>query len=235
MGPAIAVSRFLENLGMTTAKANQVVLEAFDPAKTDEVIAMIEKNYGKGTASRFAKRIANTVGTQERTLLNVNKVVAIGATPTSDKKSEDKAAVEEPQASLSPAYDVPYIAKIIRGHEGLGDNPKSSAVGAFQFIDSTLASMYNKEHLDSPITDKEARAMRADGRISADDIERYGVQFTEDNVAKDVLSPGAMAANANIHVGDKYLKDFTVQDLRDWAENSMYNSYTDLKKRGEIE
>jgi hypothetical protein len=56
-----------------------------------------------------------------------------------------------------------------------------------------------------------------------------------DAMAKDVLSPGAMAANANIHVGDKYLKDFTVQDLRDWAENSMYNSYTDLKKRGEIE
>ncbi|NBR33062.1 MAG: hypothetical protein EBT84_13095, partial [Sphingomonadaceae bacterium] len=40
--------------------------------------------------------------------------------------------------------DLGTIAKMIRGHEGLGKNPLSSAVGPYQMIDSTFVNYYRK-------------------------------------------------------------------------------------------
>jgi len=123
--------------------------------------------------------------------------------PKGKEPVTDESAAEEPQASLSPAYDVPWMAKIIAGHEGTGDNPTSSALGRFQFLKGTLASMYNKEHPDQePITGDQAAAMRADGRISAEDLGRYGIKFTEDNVQR------VLDAKAPVTVGNVYLMHF---------------------------
>lgn len=192
-----------------------------------------------------------------------------------EEPAAEEPAAEDAQASTTDAYDIPYMAQIIAGHEGTGDNPESSALGRFQFLKGTLMGMYNREHPDAPITEDEAEAMRADGRISTDDLNRYGIQFTADNVKRvldagapvtvgnvyvmhfagegdgpkvlkaleqdpstpitSVLGTEAIARNAGIKFNGKYLKDFTVQDFSDWAEDSMGKSYEELKKDGLIE
>ena len=260
MGPGIAVGRFLENLGMRTTKANQIVADALDPSKTDEVIAMIEKNYGKSTASRFAKRVANVMATQDKKPLIVNKATAISSvTRPEPKETKPEEKVKEPQASTSANYDVGYLASKIESHEGLGKNPTSSAVGPFQFVSGTLAETYNQMHPDQdPITPEQADAMRSSGKITEDDLREMGKFHTQKNIdfllendlpitasnvylmhfagrgatpkviaaeptapITDVLSADQIAANSNIEFEGKRFPEFTVQDLRDWANDVM--------------
>jgi hypothetical protein len=54
LGPAL---RWLEGRGMSREEAVQVTQEMLDPAKTDEVMARIQKMYGEGPARAFMRRV----------------------------------------------------------------------------------------------------------------------------------------------------------------------------------
>lgn len=276
--PAVTAIGYLKSLGFGAKKAERLVSEAFNPDKTDEALAMIERMYGKSAVQKFLATVPDRFARQEPVMRNVSRVsgtLSGNVAPTVPETPEDNADQEvdqEAEGAMTPDYQVPYIAKIIKGHEGTGQNPESSAFGNFQFTKGTLAAMYNKEHPDAKITDDEADAMRRDGRISPEDLDRYGIAFTEENVQrvldagepvtvgnvylmhfagegggpailnadpstplKDVLSGEAIERNRKIEFNGKRFPEFTVQDVRDWAESAMYDSYEDLRKRGEIE
>jgi len=181
--PTIILMRFLENVGMKTGKAKQIVDDALDPSKTDEVIAMIEKNYGANAGARFAKRVANVMATQHKKPLIVNKVTATSSvTRPEPKETKPEEKAKEPEGSTNVDYDIDYLASKIEGHEGTGKNPKSTALGPFQFITGTLRDTYNEMHPGANLSEDQVEAMRKSGEISDDDLREMGKFHTQKNV-----------------------------------------------------
>jgi hypothetical protein len=201
IAPAIQGVKFLTRLLGDKKKAEALVRDAFDPSKTADVVKFIERNHGNTAAQNFGKLIAGEVAKRENLIRNTSRAVGVTASESSKSSEPNKAADtnSEPQASTADLPDVDYWADLIGDHEGTGKNPSSSAVGPFQFVSGTLAEVYNDTHEGANITPEEAEAMRADGRISADDLTAMGRHYTEKNVGR-LMDGGYEVTPGNVYL-----------------------------------
>ena len=201
IAPAIQGVKFLTRLLGDKKKAEALVRDAFDPNKTADVVKFIEKNHGNTAAQNFGKLIAGQVSKRENLIRNTSRVVGVMGSEPSEFNEPDKAADtnSEPQAATADLPDIDYWADLIGDHEGTGKNPTSSAVGPFQFVSGTLAEVYNDTHEGANITPEEAEAMRADGRISADDLTAMGRHYTQKNVGR-LMDGGYEVTPGNVYL-----------------------------------
>lgn len=119
------------------------------------------------------------------------------AVPVDAKKPPKKPTAPSP--AVDPIADFMQRA---RGAESGGDdgakNPKSSATGRYQFIDSTWLATYRAENPGSRETDAQILAKRGDGNLQ----DRLMRRLTEDNAA------ALRSAGVPITTGNLYLAHF---------------------------
>lgn len=84
--------------------------------------------------------VAEKVGVMKRPVAPRRPKAGLAAASMPEK-------VEESFTESGPMpSDISTIARLIRGHEGMGKNPLSSAYGPYQFIDSTFVEQFRKHY-----------------------------------------------------------------------------------------
>lgn len=141
----------LRGLGMSEAKARELAQQAFDPERLPEVMDRVRQLYGENAAQAFLRRL------RAQTAKNapLQRVIVQVAAPAAEKSILDVRAVggeggtddtEEEEAGLmsgdadTEGLDPGLVIQAIGGQEGTGRNPNSTAVGPYQFIDSTFTA-----------------------------------------------------------------------------------------------
>ena len=76
--------------------------------------------------------------------IDTAKRIAPMSKPKSGLAAASRTTGSEDDFSTPLPSDLSAIAKLIRGHEGTGKNPRSSAVGPYQMIDSTFVQQFRK-------------------------------------------------------------------------------------------
>ena len=96
--------------------------------------------------------------------------------------------------------DISMIAKMIRGHEGTGQNPSSSAYGPYQMIDNTFVDYYKKMYPSQAANmSREAIIALKHTPVGNQIAERIGPQIIQDN-AKIIASRGFEPSARNIYL-----------------------------------
>lgn len=85
--------------------------------------------------------VAEKVKIMERPVMSARRPKAGLAGANMPDKVEESFTESGPMPS-----DIGTIARLIRGHEGMGKNPLSSAYGPYQFIDSTFVEQFRKHY-----------------------------------------------------------------------------------------
>ena len=96
--------------------------------------------------------------------------------------------------------DLSKIAQMIRGHEGMGKNPRSSALGPYQMIDSTFVNYFRKMYPEQARGKSNSEILsirRSPAGIAVS--EQIGPQIIRDN-AKTLASRGFEPNARNIYL-----------------------------------
>lgn len=152
----------------------------------------------------------------------------LGALEKSTKDFAEKIAYKPEEGGLGSAPrsamdtltgDLGAIARMIRGHEGMGKNPLSSAIGPYQMIDSTFINYFRKMFPDQAQgkSDREILTIRrTPAGISIS--EQMGPQIIKDNAR--IISEGGFAPNArNVYLAHFFGPKTALKVLR--ADPSM--------------
>jgi len=197
----------------------------------EEVFARVLSDTPLPEAGRFAARVPDT-GPVRRFEPDRDPVVAASHT-----------------GPVGPA--IGSFMQRVRGKESSGDdgarNPRSSATGRYQFIDSTWLAYYKRRYGSGGKTDAQILALRGDGRLQdilmrdlTEDNARFlrsqGQAVTEGNLylvhfagqrgASKVLAaaPDARVSGllgADVIAANPFLRDMTAEDMLRWAHRAM--------------
>ena len=124
-----------------------------------------------------------------------------------------------PKTGLAPKIDalptgIMQIARLIHAGEGTGKNPRSSALGPYQFVDSTFAGEFRKNYPDRArgMSDREIIALKRSPEGAAIS-EAMGPKFIA-NSAKVVARAGFEPDAGNVYLAHFLGPDTAVKVLR---------------------
>lgn len=139
--------------------------------------------------------VAEKVKIMERPVMSARRPKAGLAAANMPADTEESFTESGPMPS-----DIGTIARMIRGHEGLGQNPRSSALGPYQMIDSTFVNYFRKMFPDQAQgkSDREIASIKR-SPIGASVAEQIGPQIVRDN-AKIIASRGFEPNARNIYL-----------------------------------
>lgn len=139
--------------------------------------------------------VAEKVKIMERPVMAARRAKPGLAAASMPDKVEESFTADGPLPS-----DISTIARMIRGHEGLGQNPRSSALGPYQMIDSTFVNYFRKMFPDQAQgkSDRDILSIRR-SPMGTSVSEQIGPQIIRDN-ARIIASRGFEPNARNIYL-----------------------------------
>ena len=139
--------------------------------------------------------VAEKVKIMERPVMSARRPKAGLAAANMPDKVEESFTESGPMPS-----DIGTIARMIRGHEGLGQNPRSSALGPYQMIDSTFVNYFRKMFPEQAQgkSDREIASIKR-SPMGASVAEQIGPQIVRDN-ARAIANSGFEPNARNIYL-----------------------------------